>query len=210
MTKTTDFILYHAPRTRSVRIRWMLEEMGLPYTLEKVQFASRPVGDEAYADIHPLRKVPVFIDGDTKIFESLATMQYVLERYGPSPLAVNPDEGEFGRYLQWLHFGESGMMMPVSLLLAHTVLFPEDQRDPKIAAWAKSETDKLLAFLSSHAIADREFVCADRFTVADISIIYMLFLLNMIRQFDDAPDNVKAYYKSMTTRQNWLIANDLD
>jgi len=210
MTQTPDFTLYHAPRTRSIRVRCLLEEMGLPYRLENVQFASRPAGDEAYAELYPLRKVPTFVDGDTIIHESLATIQYVLDRYGPSPLVVKSDESEYGRYLQWLHFGESGMMMPVSLLLAHTILFPEDQRDPKIAAWAKAETDKLVDFISTHAVADREFVAADRFTAADISIVYMLFLLNMIRQFDDAPDNVKAYYKNISSRESWLIACDLD
>lgn len=210
MSRTPEFTLYHAPRTRSIRVRWLLEEMGLPYKISHVQFASRPAGDETYAEINPLRKVPSFTDGDTTVLESLAIMQYVLGRYGPSPLEVTPDEADYGRYLQWLHFGESGMMMPVSMLLAHTALLPEQHRDANMAAWAKAETDKLLTCLGEHAVGDREFIAADRFTAADISIAYMCFLLKIIRQFGSAPDNLKAYFKGLTQRETWKIASAVE
>jgi glutathione S-transferase len=210
MSRSPDFTLYHAPRTRSIRVRWLLEEMGLPYRIEPVQFTQRPVGDENYALIHPLRKVPAFTDGDATVLDSLAILQYVLGRYGPSELEVTPDEPDYGRYLQWLHFGESGMLMPVSLLMAHTVLLPEASRDPKMAAWARAETDKLIVCLSDHAIGEREFIAADRFTAADISIAYMFYLLKIIRQFGDAPDNLKAYFKSLTERSTWVKASAVE
>jgi glutathione S-transferase len=206
MSDSQSYDLYHAPRTRSVRVRWLLEEMGLPYTLHDVQFASRPPGDEKYGDVHPLRKVPAFQDGDTSVFESLAICQYILGKNPGSSLEVTSDEPEYGRYLQWLHFGEAGMMMPVSLLLAHTTLLPEEKRDPGMVAWGRYETAKILDFLSVHAIGGREFVAADRFTAADISITYMFFLLKVIREFGDAPENLKAYFKSMTSRSSWIAA----
>ncbi|MDG1418846.1 MAG: glutathione S-transferase family protein [Maricaulis sp.] len=206
MSQTPKYDLYHAPRTRSVRVRWLLGEMGLPCTLHDVQFASRPPGDENYGEVHPLRKVPAFQDGDISVFESLAICQYILGKNPGSPLEVTPDEPDYGRYLQWLHFGEAGMMMPVSMLLAHTTLLPEDKRDPGIVAWGRYETGKILTFLSEHAIADREFIAADRFTAADISITYMLFLLKVIREFGDAPENLKTYFKKMTSREAWVIA----
>ena len=133
MSPNPDLTLYHAPRTRSIRVRWLLEEMGLPYRIKPVQFSQRPAGDEAYADIHPLRKVPALTDGDTKTFESLAIMQYLMGRYGPTPCDVPAHDPAYGDYLKWLHFGESGMLMPVSLLLAHTTLLPEDRRDANLA-----------------------------------------------------------------------------
>lgn len=137
--------LYHAPRTRSLRVRWLLEEMKLPYTLESVAFAQRPAGDEAYADIHPLRKVPALADKGRVMFESVAIMQYIMGRYGPTDLDVKPDEADYDLFLQWLHFGESGMIMPVTLLLAHTVLLPEKARSDVIARSAKADTVKALA-----------------------------------------------------------------
>ena len=203
----TKPILYHAPRTRSVRVRWLLEEMGVDYELEAVKFDRPPAGDEAYGQIHPLRKLPALRDGDTVVIESIAILQYLLARHGPSPLDVRPDEADFGRYLQWLHFGEAGMLMPVQLLMAHTVMLPEDKRDPKLAAWGRMEVDKLLDMLAVHAVGDRDFVAADRFTAADISLGYMLYLLKLIRQFGDAPEPLKAYFARLTGRPAWAVAS---
>ena len=118
MPRQPDLTLFHAPQTRSIRVRWLLEEMQLPYHLHTVQFATRPAGDERYALIHPLRKIPALQDGEEIVLDSIAIMQYLLGRYGPSRLEIAPDESDFGRYLHWLNFGESGMTMAVSLLLA--------------------------------------------------------------------------------------------
>tara|TARA_R110000868_G_scaffold229089_2_gene482070 strand:- start:26780 stop:27466 length:687 start_codon:yes stop_codon:yes gene_type:complete len=208
MTRKPDLTLYHAPRTRSIRVRWLLEEMGLPYTLNTVQFATRPAGDESYALIHPLRKVPALKDGDEIVLDSIAIMQYLLGRYGPSPLDVAPDEAEYGRFLHWLHFGESGMIMPVSLLLAHTQLLPEDKRDPNLAQWARHETGKALEFASAHGLGNREFFAGDRFTAADISMGYMFYLLKLIRGFSEAPENLKSYFARLTARPGWVIASE--
>lgn len=210
MADTSGIRVYHAPRTRSIRVLWLLQEMGVPHEIVPVKFDSRPAGDETYAEIHPLRKVPALDDKGTIVLESLAIVQYLLGRYGPSPLEVTPDEADYGRYLQWLHFGEAGMMMPVSLLLAHTVLLPERARDPKLAAWARSEVDHLLEFIGEHGIGDREYLAGDRLTAADISIVYMLYLIKVMRQFDGAPENVQAYFKRLTKRESWVAATAVE
>ena len=203
----TDLVLYHAPQTRSIRVRWALEEMGLDYRIEPVQFKSRPAGDEAFAKINPLRKLPAFRDGAMTMTESNAILQYLLGKYGPSDLEVKPDEADYGRYLQFLHFGEGGMTMPVSLLLAHTALLPEDQRNPALAKWAKIETGKLLDYLADHGLDGRDWLAAGRFTAADISVVYMLYLLKIIRQFDAAPEILKVYFARATGRDAWKKAS---
>ena len=210
MTDTTGLRLYHAPRTRSVRVRWLLEEMGLPYDVVPVQFDTRPAGDESYARVHPLRKVPALEDKGEHIYESIAILQYLMGRYGPTDLDVRPDEADYGRFLQWLHFGEAGVLMPVQLLLAHTMLLPEKARDPRMAAWAKSETLHLLAFAAEHGLGERDFFAAGRFTAADISITYMLFLMKLMHQFDALPDNLKAYFARMTGRDSWAVATAIE
>ena len=210
MADTSGIRVYHAPRTRSIRVLWLLQEMGLPHEIVPVKFDSRPAGDEAYAEIHPLRKIPALDDKGTIVLESLAIMQYLLGRYGPSPLEVTPDEADYGRYLQWLHFGEAGMGMAVNLLLAHSLLLPEKARDPRMAAWALSEVNQLLDFIGKTGLGEREYLAADRFTAADISVTYMFYLLKTIRQFDGAPDNLKAYFKRVTARDSWAAASALD
>jgi len=207
MVDQSGLRLYHAPRTRSVRVRWLLEEMKLPYTLETVAFGQRPAGDEAYADVHPLRKVPALADKGRVMFESVAIMQYIMGRYGPTDLDVKPEEEDYGLFLQWLHFGESGLIMPVTLLLAHTVLLPEKARSEVIAKSAKADTVKALTMLAEHGLKDRDYLAGNRFTAADISVGYMLFLLKIIKQMDDAPEAVKAYFARLTARPAWAVAS---
>ena len=71
-------VLYHAPRTRSVRVRWLLEELELPHRLARIEF--RPQAT-VFAQATPLGKLPVLEDGDTVIGESGAIVEYILERY---------------------------------------------------------------------------------------------------------------------------------
>ena len=75
MTDTPRLALYHGPNSRSIRARWMLEEMGLPYVLKPVAFDARPIGDAAYEAIHPLRKVPVLDDNGQIVRDSVAITQ---------------------------------------------------------------------------------------------------------------------------------------
>ena len=84
----------------------------------------------AYRELHPLAKIPALEHGETTMFESVAIMQYILATFGPSDLEVRPGETDYGRFLQWLHFGEGGMTLPVTMLLAHTALLPEEAGAP--------------------------------------------------------------------------------
>ena len=206
-TQQNELILHHAPRTRSIRCRWLLEEMGVPYTLAQAPYRASPEETAAYTKLHPLAKIPALEHGDTAMFESVAIMQYILATFGPSDLEVRPGEPGYGQFLQWMHFGEGGLTLPVTMLLAHTALLPEEHRNAGIAAWAKAETDKHLQALEHSGIVDGGYLVADRFTAADISVGYMLYLLKIIRQLGDAPDSIKDYFKRITARDAWKIAS---
>ena len=202
------FVLYHAPGSRSIRVRWTLEEMGLPYTLERVDFTYGDVGGEAYKAINPLQKVPALKDGQATLLESLAIVEYLIATYGPTPLAVRPDEPDYARYLEWLHFGEATMSMAVNLLIAHTALLPERHRNEKLAQWARAETHKQLACLAERGLADgRRWLAQARLTAADISLGYMLFLLKIMKQFDGAPPAVAAYFDRIRALDSWKKAS---
>ena len=202
--------LYHAPRTRSVRVRWLLEEMGLDHEVVPVAFDKRPAGDEAYAKINPMRKVPAFEANGEIIVESLAIMEFILNRYGPTELLPAVDDPSYGPYLQWFHFGEAGMATNVNMLLAHTFLLPEKARNAGIAAWAWDETAKGLDFIGKFGLAESKYLAGDRFTAADISVGYMLYILKLIGKFDGAPENVQAYFKRITSRDAWVTASAVD
>lgn len=82
--------VFHAPRTRSLRVIWMLEEMGLPYEVRPVDFP-RHYADEEFMRLNPAGSVPVLVDGDVVISESMAIIEYLISRHGPTVLAPRRD-----------------------------------------------------------------------------------------------------------------------
>jgi glutathione S-transferase len=203
-----DITLFHAPMTRAIRPRWVMEEMGLPYHLERPAFDRGNVGGDDYRAVNPLQKIPALKDGDTVMLESVAMTQYLTDKYGPTPLVVGKDEADFARYLEWLHFGEATMAMAVNLTLAHSALLPEDQRNPALARWGKSEFLKHCKLIAERGLGDgREWLAGGRLTLADISIVYMLYLMKLMRQFDEVPESVKAYFKRATALDSWKRAS---
>lgn len=208
MVPEPRYTLFHAPMSRSVRVRWLLEEMGLPHTLERVEFTRGDVGGAAYKAVNPLQKVPAFKDGDVVILESLAINEYVLAKNAPSPLAVTTDEEDFPRYLEWSQFGEATMSMAVNLTLAHALLLPEAQRNAGMLKWARAQVDKQLALIAERGLADgRRFLAAGRLTAADMSVGYMLYLLKIVKQFDGAPEPVREYFDRLRQLESWKRAS---
>ena len=204
---TPDIILYHAPRSRSVRVRWCLEEMGLAYRLERPAFNHGDVGGEAFRAVNPLQKVPAMSDHGEVMLESLAMIDYLTSVYGLNDLRASPDDPGYPRYLEWFHYGEASMAMSINLLLGHTALLPEKHRNPAMAAWARKEVDKHLAHIAARGLEDREWLACGRFTAADMSVGYMLYLLKLIRVMGDAPEPVQAYWARIAARPAWRAAS---
>ena len=94
--------LYHCKGARSMRPLWTLEELGVEFELITMEFPPRYTY-EGYKTINPLGTVPTFVDGDVVMTESSGICQYIVEKYGPTPLAVRPDESDYGEYLNWLY-----------------------------------------------------------------------------------------------------------
>ena len=111
--------LYYAPRTRAVRVRWLLEELGLAYELVRVDFQVPSGG--FFAQATPSGKVPVIEDDGVVISESGAILEYIVDRYGAARLARSVDSAARGLYLQWLHFAEGTASVPLSTILWHTL-----------------------------------------------------------------------------------------
>src|SRR5688572_7270360 len=108
--------LYHCASARSFRPLWALEELGLPYELKMLPFPPRVHAKEYFA-INPLGTIPALLDGGKTMTESAAICQYLVTKYGPTPLAVGVDEEDFGPFLNWLHHGEATLTFPQTLVL---------------------------------------------------------------------------------------------
>ncbi|HVV40646.1 MAG TPA: glutathione S-transferase N-terminal domain-containing protein, partial [Nitrobacter sp.] len=124
--------LYHCAAARSFRPLWTLEELGLSYDLRMLPFPPRVLAKD-YLGINPLGTIPLLLDGDTRMTESVAIAHYLVTRYGPTPLAVTTNEPDYGAFLNWLHFGEATLTFPQTLVLRYAQLEPEERRNPQVA-----------------------------------------------------------------------------
>lgn len=190
--------LYHCVSARSFRPLWMLEELGLPYELKMLPFPPRAL-DRSYLAINPLGTIPALFDGDTRMTESAAMCQYLAAKAAPTPLNVEVDEAAFGAYLNYLHFGEATLTFPQTLVLRYGRFEPAARRSPQVAEdygkWFLSRLRTLEPLL-----AEQEFLCAGRFTAADVSVSYALLLaqhLGLDAKFTPA---VAAYWQRMQQR----------
>ena len=98
--------LYHCMSARSFRPLWALEELGIPYELVMLPFPPRVLA-RSYLDQNPLGTIPLMIHGPTRMTESVAICQYLCAVVAPTPLEVDPEENDYGAYLNYLHFGEA-------------------------------------------------------------------------------------------------------
>ena len=181
--------LHHAPFSRSLRVRWLLEELGLPYELATRSFPElkRP----EHLALHPLGKVPVLVDGDVVLFESGAIVSYLLERYGGGRLEPKPGTAERARYWQWFHYAEASVTPPLGLIVRHTVLLPEGERIPAVLAGARSEAQRVLAPVE-RALAGQSWLLPD-FSAADVMMGYSVKLASLLRLLDEETPNLVAH-----------------
>jgi len=158
---------------RGFRVVWLLEEMRLPYRLRDVDLLAGVENDPEFLAINPAGFIPAIRDGDVVMVESIAIMEYLLARYGPSPLAPAPQDATFPAYQQFLHLGEAGLAASVYFVSGARNIAPEGERDN----WsARQAMDVFLTRLSlvTRQLERAPYMAGDAFTVADISVGYAL------------------------------------
>jgi glutathione S-transferase len=205
--------LWHCAGSRSIRPLWTMEEMNLDYELEVMQFPPRFV-HSGYTDINPIGTVPFFTD-DTpgginvvQMTESAGISQYLVNRYGPTDLAVGVTEADYGEYLNWLHRSDATLTFPQTLVLRYTHLEPEATRLPKVAddytKWFFSRLRSVELATEKH-----QFLVADRFTIADIAVGYALSLAESLGLAEDFKPNTSAYYARLKERPAFKKATSM-
>lgn len=198
--------LYHCADARSFRCLWALEELGIPYALELLPFPPRWRHPDYLAE-NPLGTIPLLVDGDTRMTESAAIVQYLASRDGPTALSVAPGDPAYGAWLNWLHHGEATLTFPQTLVLRYRHLEPEERRLPQAADDYARWYQKRLEEGVARTLADgREWLCADRFTAADISVGYALLLASSLGLAKDFPPMVAAYWARCQAREGFQRA----
>lgn len=196
--------LYHCADARSFRALWALEEMGLSYRLHLLPFPPRQLQPD-YLQLNPLGTIPLLIDGDVRMTESAAIPQYLAARYGPTPLAVGLEEADYGLWLDWLHRSEATFTFPLTIVLRYSRLEPEERRlgqaADDYAQWFFSRLRHL-----TRALADREWLCAGRFTMADLCVGYALLFAGTLDLDKRFSPEISAYWARLQARPAFLAA----
>lgn len=190
--------LHHAPNTRSVRIVWLLEELGLPYELQLYKLGDPSMRAPDYLKVHPMGRVPTLEDGDVTIFESGAIVEYILARHSGSRLRPAVEAPEFPQYLQWLHYAEGMIMPPVNTIVVETILLPPERRNEGNAARARKLLGRMLSAVDQH-MAGREYLAGD-FSGADIMTGHACTVARRLGADTADMPNVEAYIERCNAR----------
>lgn len=190
--------LYHCPDARSLRPLWALEEMRLDYELVNMTFPPRATYP-GYLDLNPLGTVPTFVDGDLVMTESSAICHYLVERHGPTDLGVRPDEPCYGEYLDWLYRSDATLTFPQTLILRYTRLEPEARRVPQVVEDYSIWTMSRMRIVEA-TVSEREWLCGNRFTIADIAVGYALFLGTTLGLDARYKEGCRAYLERLMAR----------
>ena len=200
--------LWHCADARSFRPLWALEALGLTYELEMLPFPPRFLKPE-YLQTNPLGTIPFFEDGATHMTESAAIVEYLAARYrghGAVDLAVDVAGPDYGAWLNWLHYGEATLTFPQTLVLRYTRLEPEERRQPKVAAdYARWFVKRTVAVENALA-GGKDWLCAGRFTAADISVGYALLLANTLGLGDELAPVVQDYWQRLKSAPGFVGA----
>ena len=176
----------------------------MPYELQMLPFPPRAAA-RWFLDINPLGTVPLLIDGRTRMTESAAICQYLCSRSQPTSLEVQPGEDDYGSYLNYLHFGEATLTFPQTLVLRYGRFEPEHRRQPTVvedySRWYLARLKTLEPILLA-----QPYLCAGRFTAADISVGYALLLAQHLDLTASFTPSVKNYWQRLQGRDGFIRA----
>lgn len=194
--------LWHCYNTRSLRALWTLEELGIDYDLETMAFPPRYTV-EKYKALNSLGTVPFFVDGEkgeVQMTESVAICHYLGEKYqSTNNLILSVNESDYGDYLNWLYHSDATLTFPQTLVLRYRAFAVQGCTQQQTAddydAWFASRLTRLSEHLLHH-----DYLCADRFSIADIAIGFSLHLATLLQLDGHFSPQISAYLIRLKSR----------
>lgn len=196
--------IYHAPRTRSIRIIWLCEELGLPYERVPVDFAASYRFSPQWLAKNPVGKVPVLEDGDLSMFESGAMVQYLLDRYGSGRLQPPAGTPAHAIYLQWCWFGEATFARPLGEVVNHRRVFGQDKEIPAVVEEMKNRAWLCVQALDA-VLQHNDYLLGKEFSAADIMNGYCLMLSDWLLQ-REYPAAIGDWWNRLKARPAYQVA----
>jgi glutathione S-transferase len=191
--------LYEFGPTRSIRVRWTLQELGVPFESVPVNLIAGDHRKPDFLKINPAGKIPVLVDGDMVLTESVAIVLYLGEKY-PDKGLIPAHFKQGAELLRWLLFTTTELEQPLWRITRHTSLYPADKRLPGEIALARQDFADMAKVLDAH-MDGRSFLVGNTVTVGDFVLAYTLDWAKMVKALDDWP-RLEAYMERMYARPN--------
>jgi glutathione S-transferase len=190
--------LYFAPRTRAIRPRFLLEELGVPFEIVSVELSKGQHKQPDYLEIHPHGAVPALVDGGVRMFESAAICLYLADKFPAKKLAPAPGSPERAAYYQWMVYAMATLEPPVVQYFLHSRVLPEDKRSAVVVEENKKRFDEIARVLT-RALSSKEFILGAHFTAADVLIGSILIWVKSLGLLEDHPA-LQAYTARIEAR----------
>lgn len=189
--------LYEFPPTRSIRVRWTLQELGVPFEAVTINMMAGEHQTPAFLEVNPAGKLPVLVDGDLVLTESIAIVLYLGEKF-PEKQFVPRDLAQRADLYRWLLFAATELEQPLWRIARHTRLYPADKRLPGDVALAREDFTAMARVAARH-LTGRPYVLGDAVSVADFVLGYTLDWANEVRLLDGFPE-LQTYMERMYAR----------
>jgi glutathione S-transferase len=185
--------------SRSTRVVWFCEEIGLPYELETVEMFSDAMKRPEYLAVNPLGKVPAIEDNGFVLWETSAILQYLDAKYGGNRLLPPRDTPAGALAIQWLDYGENPLTVIMGEIAAHSGPMPEDRRVPALVDRGREIAPELVQVVE-RALGDEGWILGERFSAADIMLVFGLMIAQYLGYVDGSTPRVCAYLERAMAR----------
>ncbi len=191
--------LYEFAPTRSIRVRWMLQELGIDFESVNVNITAGEHRRPEFLKISPVGRVPVLVDDDLVLTESVAILLYLAEKY-PHKGLIPTDIKQRSQVYRWLLLATAEMEQPLWRIWRHTAVYPEHLRLSAEVSLARQDFKDMVAVMEDQ-MQERQFIVGNTVTVADFACAYTLDWANELQLLDECPQ-LRQYIEQMYARPN--------
>lgn len=197
--------IHHLGKSQSERVVWLCEELAIPYALRHhTRDAATMLSPPDLRALHPMGTAPVMEDGDVRIAESGAIVEYIIAKHGGGRLKPGPEHPDFAQYLYWFHFANASLqaVMGRNMVLKRTAL----PADHPILASTRERLDRALGWVDQR-LGAVEYLAGREFSAADIMVVFTLTTMRYFYPVDLGPyPNILSYLQRIAAREAYQRA----
>jgi glutathione S-transferase len=168
-------ILHHLAYSRSLRVLWLLEELGLDFDLVSYERTEAFRAPPELAKVHPLGKSPIIVDGDLVLAESATILRYIHDRHGDRKFTPESGSKAHALHEEWLDYVESSAGLPIMMRLLGE---RTGGLSPGLQAFVEPQVAKTLDYINA-GLGEGPFLMGEQLTLADMQLSYMLAIAQM-------------------------------